>query len=459
MGVHSSRKGLDLPITGEPEQVIHAGSAVKSVAVMAADYVGMKPTMLVGVGDSVKRGQPLFEDKKSPGTVYTSPGAGTITAVNRGDKRALQSVVIKLSDSELKGEPLAKELVKFKSFKKKDIASYSRDEVRALLIESGLWTSFRTRPFSKVPSIESEPASIFINAMDSNPLAADADIIFAQNRDTFERGLAAIAKLREGHIYLCSGKNSAIGVGPYTGVSHEQFEGPHPAGTTGLHIHTLRPAHAGRVAWTINYQDVLAIGTLVTTGQFDVMRVISLAGPQVNEPRLVLTRIGASIDDLVEGGLKDGENRVISGSVLSGRVAQGEALGYLGRYHLQVSVIAENREREFLGWLGPGQDKFSIINMFVSKLSPKKKFDFTTTTNGSARSMVPIGMYEQVMPLDLMITHLLRAILVGDVERAERLGCLELDEEDLALCTFACPGKYEYGPYLRDILTTIEQEG
>jgi Na+-transporting NADH:ubiquinone oxidoreductase subunit A len=189
------------------------------------------------------------------------------------------------------------------------------------------------------------------------------------------------------------------------------------------------------------------------------MRVISLAGPQVNEPRLVLTRIGASIDDLVEGGLKDGENRVISGSVLSGRVAQGEALGYLGRYHLQVSVIAENREREFLGWLGPGQDKFSIINMFVSKLSPKKKFDFTTTTNGSARSMVPIGMYEQVMPLDLMITHLLRAILVGDVERAERLGCLELDEEDLALCTFACPGKYEYGPYLRDILTTIEQEG
>jgi len=459
MGVHRFKKGLDLPIAGEPEQVIEAGSAVSSVAVMAADYPGMKPTMFIKVGDKVKRGQPLFEDKKSPGTVFTSPAAGKITAVNRGDKRALQSVVIEISERERKNEELKQEAVAFKKYKKKDIASYSGDNVRALLVESGLWTSFRTRPFSKVPNVESEPASIFINAMDSNPLAADVNVIFEANQNAFEKGLAVIAKLREGHIYLCSAENSTIGVGPYSGISHEQFAGPHPAGTAGLHIHTLYPAHAGRVAWTINYQDVIAIGKLFTTGKLDVSRVISLAGPQVSKPRLVRTRIGASTDGLVAGGLKDGENRVISGSVLSGRTAQGEVHGYLGRYHLQISVIAEDTEREFLGWLGPGTEKFSLINTFVSKLMPGHKFNFTTTTNGSARAMVPIGMYEKVMPMDLMATHLLRALVSGDVERAERLGCLELDEEDLALCTFACPGKYEYGTYLRNVLTTIEAEG
>ncbi|HIA47489.1 MAG TPA: Na(+)-translocating NADH-quinone reductase subunit A [Candidatus Hydrogenedentes bacterium] len=459
MGVHRFKKGLDLPITGDPEQVIHAGAAVTSVALMAADYVGMKPTMFVKVGDKVKRGQPLFEDKKSPGTKFTSPAAGTITAVNRGDKRALQSVVIELSKGELKNDPPKSEIVSFKSFKEKDIVSWSRDEVRALLIESGLWTSFRTRPFSKVPHIESDPDSIFITAIDTNPLAADVDVIYEANQAAFEKGLAAIAKLREGHIYLCTAENSAVEVGPYAGISHEKFDGPHPAGTAGLHIHTLRPAHSARVAWTINYQDVIALGTLISTGKSDVSRVISIAGPQVSQPRLVRTRIGASTDALLQGGLKDGENRIISGSVLSGRSAQGDVHGYLGRHHLQISVIAEDTERVFLGWLGPGQEKFSLINTFVSKLMPKHKFNFTTTTNGSARAMVPIGMYEQVMPMDLMATHLLRALIVGDVERAERLGCLELDEEDLALCTFACPGKYEYGPYLRDVLTTIESEG
>jgi Na+-transporting NADH:ubiquinone oxidoreductase subunit A len=459
MGVHNINKGLDLPIAGAPEQKIDAGASVGSVAILAADYVGMKPTMFVKAGDSVKRGEPLFEDKKSLGTIFTSPAAGTVTAVNRGDKRALQSVVISLSEGELKNDPSDAEIVQFENHHSKDVASYSLDEVRALLIESGLWTSFRTRPFSKVPSIDSEPASIFINAMDTNPLAADVDVIYQENHDAFEKGLAAIAKLREGHIYLCTAEKSAVGVGPYAGITQEQFSGPHPAGTSGLHIHTLRPAHAGRVAWTIGYQDVIAIGQLITTGKLDVSRVVSLAGPQVSKPRLVRTRIGASTDALVEGGLNDGENRVISGSVLSGRTAQGYVLGYLGRHHQQISVIAEDTERELLGWLAPGKEKFSIINTFVSKLTPKHKFNFTTSTNGSARAMVPIGMYEKVLPLDLMATHLLRALVVGDVERAERLGCLELDEEDLALCTFACPGKYEYGSYLRDILTTIEAEG
>lgn len=459
MKVYKIKKGLDLPIAGEPEQTIGPAKPVSHVALVAADYIGMKPTMFVREGDAVKRGQPLFEDKKSPGTVYTSPGAGTVAGIRRGEKRALQSVVIELSESERRGEPSADEVVRFESFTGNALPRLSREDVRALLIESGLWTAFRTRPFSKVPAIDSEPDGIFITAMDTDPLAPSPEEICRGQEEAFEMGLGAIAKLREDYIYLCVKPNSSITAGPYSGVKIREFSGPHPAGTVGVHIHLLRPAHRERVVWHVNYQDVIAIGKLFATGELYVDRVVSLGGPVVKNPRLIPTRAGASIEDLVRDELEEGENRTISGSVLSGRTAQGDTLGYVGRYHHQVSCLREGREREFLGWLTPGKDSFSTVNIYTSKLNPKKKFNFTTTTNGSDRAMVPIGMYERVMPMDILPTFLLRSLIVGDVEQAEKLGCLELDEEDLGLCTFVCPGKYEYGPYLRQVLTQIEKEG
>ncbi len=459
MPVRKIKKGLDLPIIGEPEQSIGPGGHITRVAIVAPDYIGMKPTMTVREGDTVKRGQALFEDKKSPGTLYTSPGAGVVSGIRRGDKRALQSVVIELSDSERAGEPAPEEQVPFDNFSGRGIPGLSREDIRALLIESGLWTSFRTRPFSKVPPIDSEPDGIFITAMDTNPLAPSPEEVCRGQEEAFEQGLAAIAKLREGRIFLCIKKGSSITAGPYSGVKIEEFTGPHPAGTVGVHIHTLMPVYRERTAWHLNYQDVIAIGKLFMSGVLDVTRVISIAGPAVKNPRLIRTRVGASTDELVDGELDEGESRVISGSVLSGRTAQGEALGYLGRYHHQVTCVREGREREFLGWLTPGADKFSTVNVFTSALSPHKRFAFSTAINGSERAMVPIGMYERVMPMDILPTFLLRSLVVGDLEQAEKLGCLELDEEDLALCTFVCPGKYEYGPYLRQILTQIEKEG
>lgn len=459
MTVHKIKKGLDLPISGEPEQSIGAGGNVTRVAIVAADYVGMKPTFLVQQGDTVKRGQVLFEDKKSPGTLYTSPGAGVVAGIHRGEKRALQSVAIDLSESERRGEPAPEEIVSFEHFNGKGIPGLSGTEIRELLVESGLWTSFRTRPFSKVPPIDSQPDGIFITAIDTNPLAPSPEEVCRGQEEAFEQGLAAIAKLREGDIFLCVAKDSSIGAGPYSGIAVEEFSGPHPAGTVGMHIHTLLPVHRDRTVWYLNYQDVIAIGRLFMTGELSVERVISIAGPSVRSPRLVRTRIGASVDELVDGELQEGENRAISGSALSGRAAQGEALGYLGRYHHQVTCLPEGREREFLGWLTPGAEKFSTVNVFTSRLSRHKRFDFTTTTNGSERAMVPIGMYERVMPMDILPTFLLRSLVIGDLEQAEKLGCLELDEEDLALCTFVCPGKYEYGPYLRQVLTQIEREG
>jgi Na+-transporting NADH:ubiquinone oxidoreductase subunit A len=460
MSLIKIKKGLDLPITGEPRQEIEGAAAPTRVAILADDYPGMRPTMHCKVGDVVARGQVLFEDKKTDGVIYTSPGAGTVVAVNRGDRRAFQSVVIELNDRERSGELADEDEVTFEAYSGKGPAGLSRDDITALLVESGMWTAFRTRPFSKVPLPGTEPYALFVTAMDTNPLAASPEVIIEGREADFERGLLCIAKLTEGRTNLCKSPGAKIPANPNTGIFIEEFAGPHPAGLPGTHIHKLAPVSRDRVSWYINYQDVIAIGHLFTTGKLDVSRVVSLAGPPVNDARLVRTRVGASLDELTNGLLDDGENRVISGSVLSGRKAMGEVHGYLGRHHMQVSVVAEDRERVFLGWLTPGSQSYSTINIYLSALTRlTQKFAFTTNTNGSHRTMIPLGTYEEVMPLDILPTFLLRSLLVDDVENAERLGCLELDEEDLALCTFVCPGKNDYGAALRRNLDTIEREG
>jgi len=457
MALHKIAKGLDLPITGAPEAKIDDGnSAVRHVALVAADYVGMKPRMHVAVGDGVKRGQLVFEDKKIPGVRFTAPGAGKVVAIHRGERRAFQSMVIELDDLDQAGKG---EQIVFETYTAKPIPSLSRDEIEALLVESGMWTALRTRPFSKTPALGSTPHSIFVTATDSNPLAPNPATIVKGKEKEFEAGLLCIAKLTDGKVYLCRAPGTAITAPANSNVVVEEFQGVHPAGTVGVHIHTLAPVHRDKTVWHIGYQDVIAVGALFSTGQLDLDRVIALAGPAVKQPRLIRTRLGASTDDLTEGQLNDGENRVISGSILSGTAASGEVHGYLGRFHNQISVICEDRERVFLGWLGPGFKQFSIIRAFASCLTPGKKFNFTTSQNGGRRAMVPIGMYEKVMPMDILPTFLLRALIMDDLERAELLGCLELDEEDLALCTFVCPGKYDYGPILRRNLTTIEKEG
>jgi len=460
MALHKVKRGLNLPIAGEPEQRIAKGPRITKVALVAADYIGMKPTMFVQPGEVVKRGQALFEDKKNPGVVYTAPGAGTVSAVNRGERRALQTVVIDLSEAErATGEPGDGEHAEFEHYTGNDPAGLSRDQIKNLLNESGMWPSIRMRPFSKVPAIDSEPDALFVTAMDTNPLAPDPEIVMAGHEEDFQRGLLCVAKLTEGPTFVCRRPDANIPVNPNTGIRVEEFAGPHPAGTPGYHIHTLYPVDRNHTAWYINYQEVIAIGRLFGTGRLHVGRTIALGGPQVLNPRLLPTRLGASTEEICDGELREGENRIISGSVLSGRKATGEVHGFLGRHCHQISVLHEGREREFLGWLAPGAGKFSVIPIFVSRLMPNRRFNFTTNKMGSERAMVPIGLYERVMPFDIEPAYLLRELIVGNLERAEQLGCLELDEEDIALCTFVCPGKYDYGPILRRNLTEIEQEG
>ena len=440
------KKGLDLPIAGAPKQVIEDGPAIGKVAVLGVDSMDLRPTMAVSEGDSVKKGQLLFEDKKTPGVRYTSPASGKVIGVHRGAKRALLSVVIEVAGDEEE---------RFEQHMGTAPDQLSRQQVRDTLVESGLWTALRTRPYSKVPMPASAPHSIFVTAMDTNPLAADPQAVLRESEDDFARGLTLLGKLTEGPVYVCKAPGVSIAAAEAQVV---EFAGPHPAGLPGTHIHFLDPVGAAKTVWHIGYQDVVACGKLFATGSLWTERVVALGGPQVEQPRLLRTRQGACLSELTAGQLQPGENRVIAGSVLAGRVAAGP-LDFLGRYHAQVSVLAEGREREFLGWQKPGVDKFSIKNVFASKLLPSQLFDFTTSTEGSDRAMVPIGSYEQVMPLDILATLLLRALIVEDTDRAQALGCLELDEEDLGLCTFACPGKHEYGPILRRNLARIEREG
>ena len=443
------RRGLDLPVTGEPEQAISDGAKIRSVALVGFDYHGMKPTMAVNVGDQVKLGQLLFTDKKTEGIRYTAPAAGRIAAINRGERRVLQSVVIDVEGDEAET---------FEAYKGADPAQLSDQDARELLNESGLWAALRTRPYSKVPALDAKANSIFVTAMDTNPLAADPALIIAEQPEAFVQGLSVLTRLTENKVFLCKAAGADIPAGSEERVQVEEFDGVHPAGNAGTHIHFLDPVSDHKAVWFINYQDVIAFGKLFATGELHTRRVVALGGPQVDKPRLLRTRLGANLEELTAGELKPANNRIISGSVFGGRTAQGP-VAYLGRYHQQVAVLQEGTDRPMMHYFRPGFDFFSVTNTYVSKLFKGKRFNFTTTTSGSERAMVPIGSYEKIMPLDILPTQLLRALIVGDTDTAQKLGCLELDEEDLALCTFVCPGKYEYGPILRDNLTRIEKDG
>ncbi|NQZ86294.1 MAG: Na(+)-translocating NADH-quinone reductase subunit A [Colwellia sp.] len=441
------KKGLDVPVVGSPQQVIHDGNAIKTVATLGEEFVGMRPTMFVKVDDRVKKGQVLFEDKKNPGVKFTAHAAGVVKEINRGEKRVLQSVVISIDGDEQET---------FTSYTTKELSSIKREDVVSNLVNSGLWTALRTRPFSKVPAIDSTPIAIFVSAMDTNPLAANPEVIINEQSEAFKNGLTVLSRLTSGDVFVSKAPGANIPV--EANVLVNEFAGKHPAGLVGTHMHFLKPVSATKFAWSLGYQDVIAFGQLFTTGELNNTRIISLAGPAAKNPRLVRTLVGANTDELIAGETADGELRVVSGSLLLGAGSKG-VHAYLGRYHVQLSLILEGREKEFIGYMYPGPNKFSVTRAYMSHFFPKKLFNMTTTTNGSPRAMVPIGNFERVMPLDILPTMLLRDLCAGDTDGAQQLGALELDEEDLALCTFVCPGKTDYGVILRECLTTIEKEG
>jgi Na+-transporting NADH:ubiquinone oxidoreductase subunit A len=443
------KRGLDIPLAGAPSGALDTGVTTRAAALLGADYPGMKPTMAVQVGDVVRRGDLLFTDKKCEGVRYTSPAGGRVSAINRGAKRAFQSVVVEIDGDEA---------ASFDRYSAEAARELSTEAIKTQLIQSGQWTALRARPFGRVADPATSPAGLFITAIDTHPHAPDPEQVIAREADAFELGQTLLANLVDCPVYLCAAPGADMPQTTHERISRHDFSGPHPAGLAGTHVHFLMGASAERIAWTIGYQDVIAVGRLFLDGALYVDRVVALAGPSVSRPRLVLSRVGADLQALVAGEVEGDDARLLSGSVLGGRAVQSDT-AYLGRYHQQVALLPEGRERAFMGWLSPGVNKHSVMGIYLSSWFGSKPLAMSTNTNGSERAMVPVGAYEKVMPLDILPTQLLRALLVGDTETAQALGCLELDEEDLALCTYVCPGKYEYGGILRDNLTRIEKEG
>ncbi|MEN8162463.1 MAG: NADH:ubiquinone reductase (Na(+)-transporting) subunit A, partial [Myxococcota bacterium] len=424
------KRGLDLPVDGAADlEAAVDERPVSSVALLGADAPGVRPTLQVEPGERVRLGQTLFVDRRRPQLRFTAPGAGVVTAIERGARRRLEALVIELEgDAEERFEPVDPE----------GVTGLDREALRSRLLASGLWTSLRTRPFSRIPDPDSEPRAIFVTAMESEPLAPPAERLIASQGEDFARGLAALTHLGDAPVHVCTRPGAALPLPDLERVALAEFEGPHPAGLPGTHIHFLAPVGPEGSVWHIGYPDVIALGRLLVSGQLPTERVVALTGPAMARPRLVRTRLGASTEDLVRGELRREDSRVLSGSVLAGREATGWG-AHLGRLHTQVCALPEG-PRGPRGWLLPGRPGHAR-----RLLGGRSGGTFSTELGGQRGAFFPLERMERAVPLELLVTPLLRALVVGDVERAIELGCLELAEEDLALASFLCPGKLEYG--------------
>lgn len=445
-------KGLNVPIKGEINSSLIENINTKKVALLGDDYHGLKPTMLVHEGDSVIKGQPLFEDKKNPGVVFVSPATGKIIEINRGDRRAFLSLVIEKDLENL-------EEVTFDPISKKE--DLNQENILTLLKDSGCWTSFKTRPFSKIPKIDSIPNEIFISLIGTDPLNFNPEDYLKNHLEDFNFGLEVLSHIPKNFVHISTSLDTKLAKMESDKIVYHEFEGPHPAGLVGTQIHNIAPVSLNNMVWTIGYQEVKMIGNLFKKGNLDFSRTIALCGPQVKNPCLVQTEVGAFIEELISEKEADGENRYISGSVLCGKRSRDKT-SYLGRFDTQVTCLREanKSDREFLNFLRPGLPKHSSLRVFLSKFNEKYlKLNYSTAMNGADRAIVPIGIFEDIFPYNIMITQLLKSIVTNDTELAQQLGVLELDEEDLSLCTYSCPSKYDYGSLLREMLTKIEEEG
>jgi len=442
------KKGLNIKLAGEADKAIADLPLPETFAIKPPNFIGVTPKLLVTQGDEVQTGTALFTDKNNEAIKFCSPVSGEVIEIIRGEKRKILEVKI-LADKEIIYLP----------FTKANPTDLSREDIFQVLLNSGVWPFIRQRPFGIIANPNQSPKSIFISAFDSNPLAPDNDFIMQGNDEEFQTGLDALHKLTDGKVHLNINADTA----PPTiftnskGVEINKISGPHPAGNIGPQIHHIDPLNKGEVVWYINIQDVLIVGRLFNHGKFDASRMVALTGSQIKNPKYYRTIVGCNIKNIIaEGGLKSGENRIISGNVLTGN--QITADGYLDFYDSQITVIPEGHEPEFMGWLAPGFNKLSMSRTFFSWLSPKKKHNLNTNMHGEERPFVVTGEYEKVFPMDIYPVHLLKSILIEDIELMENLGIYEVVEEDYALCEFVCTSKIESQEIIRRGLDIIRKE-
>ena len=440
-------KGVDIKLKGTADRVYANIRQSKYYAVKPSDFHLVIPKLIVKVGDFVKAGDILFHDKNMDIVKFTSPVSGVVSDIIRGAKRKILDIVIE-SDSE----------IEYKEFKKRNLADLTRDDIIQDLLISGLWPVIRQRPFSTIANPHEEPKAIFISAFDSSPLAPDNDFIFHGDTDLFQLGLDIVSQLCNGttHLNLDGNSNSAKVFSDAKGVQINHIYGPHPSGNIGVQIHHINPINKGDVIWYLSPQDVLSIARFFRDGRYDASKIVALTGAKVKKPRYYRIIQGMSITQMTEDNLFDGDKRFISGNVLTGTRINHD--GFISFYDFQISVITEGNYSEFLGWLLPGFHKYSLSKTFFSWLHRKNEYDLDTNTHGEERAFVMSGQYEKYMPIDIFPVHLIKSILIEDIELMENLGIYEVDPEDFALCEFACTSKIPVQQIIRRGLDLIKKE-
>ncbi|NGY37015.1 Na(+)-translocating NADH-quinone reductase subunit A [Flavobacterium sp. XN-5] len=442
------KRGLNLKLIGEAAKSVLELPVAEIFAIKPKDFVGLTPKLLVKVGTNVLAGTKLFYDKNNENILFCSPVSGEVIEIIRGEKRVILEIKI-LADRE----------IKHLLFNKSNPNQLSRKEIVEQLLDSGIWTFIRQRPYGTIAKPSENPKAIFISAFDTNPLAPDNDFIMSGKESHFQTGIDALKKLTTGktHLNVKANSSPAATFGQTQNVQINNISGPHPAGNIGVQIHHIDPINKGEVVWYINPQDVVIIGKLFDKGIFDAARTIAVTGSQIIKPQYYKTIVGSSIKNiLADTGLKKGDNRIISGSILSGSKVPAD--GFLGFYDSQITVIPEGNQYEFMGWLKPGFDKFSMSRTFFSWLSPNKQHDLNTNLHGEERPFVMTGQYEKVFPMNIYPVQLLKSILIEDIDMMEKLGIYEVAEEDFALCELVCTSKIKSQEIIRHGLDMVRKE-
>ena len=436
------RKGLDIKLVGAAELRLEETPMAKSYAVSPLDYENVTPKLLVKVGDKVEAGSPLFFDKNNPRVLFTSPVSGTVSAINRGEKRKLLNVAVEPDQTQV-----------YKELKVVD-AKASRSEIVEMLLESGLWTRIVERPYGVIANPDATPKAIFVSAFDSAPLAPDYNFVLKSEKAALEAGLAMLARLTDGKVHLSARKGDEGYMSEVKGVEYHTFSGKHPVGNVGVQIHHIDRIAKGDIVWTVNVQDVVLIGRLVMGGKLDMSKVIAVAGSEAQKPCYKRIIAGAAVESIV--GQVAENVRIVSGDVLTGVTTAKD--GYISANANMLSLIPEGNVYELLGWAMPRFHRFSVSRAYFSWLCPKKEYKLDTNLNGGERPFVVTGLYENYLPMDVYVAYLLKACLVKDLDKMENLGIYEVLPEDLALCEFVDPSKIEMQQILRDGINLMIKE-
>ena len=448
------KKGLDLRLKGAPKPEVVDAPWRGEITVCPTEFEGVKPRLKVKEGDPVKRGGLLFGSKRYTSLLFRSPAGGTIRSIVYGKRRSLERIVIDMADQE--------ESETFKTYDPKEVSGLSRDEVLGHLLDTGCHALIKQRPFSRIADPGVKPKSIFVNGMCTAPFQADANVAIRGHEAAFQAGLDALSCLTDGDVHLCLSHDAdnAAALKDAKNAKVHTFSGPHPSGNTSVHIQSIDPYRLGEVIWTIKATDLLLIGNLFLQGEAPTTRIVSVGGPGVVEEgrKYYRVRIGAPLAALLDGKDAAEEQRILYGDVLSGtQVGPDAVVRFLGD---SITVIPEDRERHFMGWLAPGLASFSESRTFLSRwLRPANVWTLGTNEHGGHRAMVLTGLYDKYMPLNILVDYLVRAVIAHDTDEAIKLGILETAPEDFALCALVCPSKTDLVGIIRKGLDEIETEG